>query len=87
MASVPPAEHSIAMTLIVEKKNYITTAQAKQQSISHIIMFVIDKSLILFTQLLDAQVVIGPLIAKINPMDITYPEVTKLEANFVVHTT
>jgi hypothetical protein len=33
------------------------------------------------------QVVVGPLIAKINPMDITYPEVTKLEANVVVHTT
>jgi len=50
-------------------------------------MFVIDKSLILFRELLYAQVVVEPLIDKINPMDITYPEVTKLKANVVVHTT
>jgi hypothetical protein len=61
--------------------------QAKQQSISELITIVVDKALIFYTQLTDAQVTTAPLVKNMETMDLTAPKVTTTDANEVVQIT
>ena len=72
---------------IATKTKETTAAWAKQQIISETITSTIDKALILSTQLSDAQVVVDPLIEKINTMDPTSPQFIAVEATVAIHIT
>jgi hypothetical protein len=86
LVSLPPGKCQTMIAITTKTKDIIATWM-EQQTITKIAIDAVDKALIFYTQLAVAQLVIAPMIKKMETMDLTTPRVMKTDANEVIQLT